>query len=163
MERVSIDGLRDLGVDFVRKSQERICFFGCEEVELNPLTVVEVVVLSCLLVVEVGLLPPLLGEFPSRGLPSGDERPAVERLCGDALLPPATKIVLLEVGDCRMGKALVRRGPELEVFGGEGSGDIVELFVRKVLPLAVAFVATFVVLVAGLEVALAVEDFIRKG
>lgn len=61
-----------------------------------------------------------------------------------------------------MGTVLERRGPELVVFGGEGSGDIVELFARKVLSLAVPFAAAFVVLVAGLEVALAVEDFIRK-
>lgn len=78
MERVSIDGPRDLGVVFVRKSWERICFFCCEEAELNPLTVVDGAVL-CLLVVEVGRLPPLLGEFTSKGLPSGGDTP-VERL-----------------------------------------------------------------------------------
>lgn len=128
MELVSIDGPRDFVVGFERNSCERICFFCCDEGEEKPLT--EVVGL-CRLVVEVGLLPALLGEFPSRGLPSGlpsgGDAP-VERLCGDALLLDAA--VLLAVADCRIGTVLERRGPELVVTGGEGFGDIVELFTR---------------------------------
>ncbi len=114
----------------------------------------------CLLVADVDLLPPLLGDC--MGLPVGGDRPG-ERLWGDAFRLPADELVLLEVVDCRMGTVLERRGPELVVFGREGSGDIDELFIRKVLSLDVAVATAFVVQVMGLEVALAVEDFIRNG